>query len=125
MVINEQQYGYTDIRVAVAWRMLGNARGDLGLFVEASEAFSRALEIYTEHGASLANPLVDLGNARGCLGDFNGKRDLFQRALPMYEASHGRRSERVAYVLAGIGETYSQIGDAADAVSRRRGAIDL
>ena len=54
---------------------------------------------------------MDLGNARGCLGDDVGKRDLFEKALPMYEALHGRRSERVAYVLAGIGETYSQIGD--------------
>ena len=84
-------------------------RGDLGLFAEASEAFERALEIYEQHGAQLANPLVDLGNARGCLGDDAGKRDLFHgRALPMYEALHGRRSERVAYVLAGSGETYSQ-----------------
>ena len=29
----------------------------------------------------------------------------------MYEALHGRRSERVAYVLAGIGESYSDLGD--------------
>ena len=111
LVINEQQYGYADIRVAVVLTNVGNARGDLGLFAEASEAFSRALEIYEQHGASLANPLVDLGNARGCLGDHVGKRDLFQRALPMYEAFHGRRSERVAYVLAGIGETYGDLGD--------------
>ena len=111
LVINEQQYGYTDIRVAVVLTNVGNARGDLGLFKEASEAFERALEIYEQHGASLANPLVDLGNARGCLGDHVGKRDLFQRALPMYEALHGRRSERVAYVLAGIGETYGDLGD--------------
>ena len=48
--------------------MWANARGDLGLFKEASEAFERALEIYEQHGASLANPLVDLGNS-GCLGD--------------------------------------------------------
>ena len=54
---------------------------------------------------------MDLGNARGCLGDHAGKRDLFEKALPMYEALHGRRSERVAYVLAGIGESYSQLGD--------------
>ncbi len=111
LIINEQQYGYTDIRVAVVLTNVGNARGDLGLFREASEAFQRALEIYTAHGASLANPLVDLGNARGCLGDHVGKRDLFQRALPMYEAQFGRRSERVAYVLAGIGETYGDLGD--------------
>ena len=54
---------------------------------------------------------MDLGNARGCLGFHVGKRDLFEKALPMYEALHGRRSERVAYVLAGIGETYGQLGD--------------
>ena len=29
----------------------------------------------------------------------------------MYEALHGRRSERVAYVLAGIGESYGELGD--------------
>ena len=123
LVINEQQYGYTDIRVAVVLTNVGNARGDLGLFKEASEAFSRALEVYEQHGAQLANPLVDLGNARGCLGDHVGKRDLFQRALPMYEALHGRRSERVAYVLAGLGGALGRLRRREDGAYGRRSVI--
>jgi len=111
LVINEHVYGYDDGRIAVILTNVGNARGDLGLFAEAAEAFERALEIYEAHGAALAGPLADLGHARGALCDWRGKRDLFARALVLYEAQFGRRHERVARMLAGLGESYGHLGD--------------
>ena len=74
-------------------------RGDLGLFAEASEAFERALEIYEQHGAQLANPLVDLGNARGCLGT-RRQAGLVSESFTDVEALR-KEVGRVAYVLAG------------------------
>ena len=58
---------------------MGNARGDLGLFREASEAFSRALEIYGAWRFS-RKPARGSRQRGGCLGGGVGKRDLFQRA---------------------------------------------
>lgn len=94
---------------------LGLAFENLGRFAESKEMYQAALEHWqkTDNNVWLANLLNNLGALQHLTGDYEQAIHSYEMALHHARISHNLRYE--AFVMAGIGDLYSDLDSVAEA----------
>jgi CHAT domain-containing protein len=93
---------------------LGTQDYEGGLYPEAEQHLTRALDVATAAGgdsAVIAATLIELGHAVGAQGQHEAQRDAYTRALDLHRAVYGPGSSRVASVLQLLSVASAELGD--------------